>query len=662
MLPIQRMTLYKHGLGFFERVGVFNGTNLRLEFPARAMNDVLKSLVALSNGGQVLGLAFETPPDRNPNARGQRLELDAARSLRDLCESLRGCEVECHSSSGGQRGILLGLEESDNWTETRLLLFQDGQLQVIKLVEIERMTLLDPTSRSDVEVFLRHARSDEERQSAVLQLSDHNHELTVSYIAPAPAWRVSYRLIAAPLDDSDNKNSNERELLLQGWGLFDNTLEEDLENIELILMAGMPVSFRYALHEPNTPTRPLVADENRTVSAPIEFGVVSDSGVGLEMEMEIDQSTLTGGSRAMPVMAKMAMAPAAAGYAASVAPAPMRQQISAQNIQQSTSSAASGEERGAMFAYSIETPVSVGRGQSAMVPILSQSLKGRRECLYNAAKMPQHPVVSLRFRNLTGLTLERGPVTVLESGDYAGEAVIAFSPNKAEVIVPFAVELGLKVREESSQRQQLFRLAVSNGNMYAEEYWYITKTYEIDSRIDQKTQVIVEHQRHSGYEFFESQEPVESSLEQARFVVDCPPRSQSRLVVTERISRSRSEYLASFSQDLLREHLRAHHLDAKTFEGLRKVLEHYGQQQSLQQKLNEASGERKNHYNRQKQLRENLTPLGNSGEEGKLRARFVAELSKSEDALAQLDKREDDLRRQIAALDDTMKTLMQTLG
>ena len=64
-LPIRRMILYKHGVGYFERRGAVSGTALRLSFPRAAMDDVLKSLVALDLGaGQVHGVDFETPEDR----------------------------------------------------------------------------------------------------------------------------------------------------------------------------------------------------------------------------------------------------------------------------------------------------------------------------------------------------------------------------------------------------------------------------------------------------------------------------------------------------------------------------------------------------------------------------------------------------------------------
>src|SRR4051794_19409703 len=83
-LPIRRMILYKHGVGYFERRGAVSGTALRLSFPRAAMDDVLKSLVALDLGaGQVHGVDFETPEDRAAQiARGSiHLSTTAACSI-----------------------------------------------------------------------------------------------------------------------------------------------------------------------------------------------------------------------------------------------------------------------------------------------------------------------------------------------------------------------------------------------------------------------------------------------------------------------------------------------------------------------------------------------------------------------------------------------------
>src|SRR5438270_6130794 len=64
-LPIRRLTLYKHGVGFVERRGTVEGTAVALAFRADEVNDALKSLLALDRqGGQVRGIHYETPMDR----------------------------------------------------------------------------------------------------------------------------------------------------------------------------------------------------------------------------------------------------------------------------------------------------------------------------------------------------------------------------------------------------------------------------------------------------------------------------------------------------------------------------------------------------------------------------------------------------------------------
>src|SRR3954447_14661247 len=93
-LPICRMILYKHGVGYFERRGAVSGTALRLSFPRAAMDDVLKSLVALDLGaGQVHGVDFETPEDRAAQIARGSIHLSDDRSLLDLLRDLRGRRV-----------------------------------------------------------------------------------------------------------------------------------------------------------------------------------------------------------------------------------------------------------------------------------------------------------------------------------------------------------------------------------------------------------------------------------------------------------------------------------------------------------------------------------------------------------------------------------------
>ena len=75
----------------------------------------------------------------------------------------------------------------------------------------------------------------------------------IGYTVEAPVWKASYRV---DLDEDANKTS------LEGWALVDNTTDEDWEDIELTLVAGLPISFVHDLIHPRYRQRPVVAVED----------------------------------------------------------------------------------------------------------------------------------------------------------------------------------------------------------------------------------------------------------------------------------------------------------------------------------------------------------------------------------------------------------------
>jgi hypothetical protein len=459
----------------------------------------------------------------------------------------------------------------------------------------------------------------------------------VQYIAAAPAWRVSYRLIS---ENTNAEDPNARAIFLQGWGLFDNTLEEDLENVELSLMAGMPVSFRYALFEPRTPERPLVEDEERTVGAPIAFA----AGSAMLEESNMD-------------------------YMMAAAPAPIARSRKAKaeskmstQLMQSTQTASSGEERGALFAYRIDQPVSVARGQSGMVPIVGGKLSGKRELLYNPSKHPRNPVASLRFKNTTGLTLERGPVTVLEEREYAGEAMLEFSPTGSELIVAFAIELGVNISEQSQFEMRLEKLGITGTYLQIQEYSVRTTTYELENQTEKPVTVTLEHNRWQGSEVFETPGIVTETLEFTRWQITLATRTRKQFEVRERTLQTRFEEVRNLDGAQLQTYLENKFLDKKTHAALEHVLTQYLNINTINQELNKLEQERERIARRQQQIQANLVSLGREAEEGKLRARLVKELGSLEDRLQAMQNEEDGLRQQIADLEALATELLAKLS
>lgn len=646
-IPITHMTLYKHGVGYFERRARLSGEEVSLSFRVEEMNDVLKSLTAIDWGdGQVLGVEYPSPQSREELLAGCSIRLADGRSLQDLLVSLRGRRVRLLlDQQEGLSGLLLGLDdapEEEPLATALVSLLQDGSslVQAAPLGRVQGVELLDETAAGDLRFFLASSLTQEAHRRVTVRLSPGEHDLLLSYVAPAPSWRVSYRLVLE--DRQEEGEEGERQVLLLGWGIFDNRLEEDLQAISLALVAGMPISFVYDLMTPVTPDRPEVKDESRVAAGPVAFGAASPP----------------------PAMAKMARAaemPLASDGAVMLA-APAPRSVNAEALQRSTAAAASSAGLGELFEYTIATPVTVGRGQSAMAPIVSARLPCRKDLLYNGSKLAGHPVATLRMHNSTGLTLERGPATVLDSGQYAGEAVLPFTTAEGEIVAPYAVELAVKVQEESLASREVQGLRVSGYYLLIEEWDVRTRRYQLNNSSAKAKTVLVEHPRSAQYELFDTPAACEQTAEHLRFAVATPARSEAMLLVRERRLVSRREELRRQSSQGLHDWLKAGLLDARTHNRLSELLGLWEQIAAHERRLAEVEQERQKVYKAQEQARGNMGALGAAGKEGELRASYVDKLRASEQQLEALGDEETKLKAEIARLQTDIELKIRAMA
>ncbi|MBZ0310406.1 MAG: hypothetical protein K8I82_30375, partial [Anaerolineae bacterium] len=395
-LPVREMVLYKHGVGFFVRQGSISGEKAELTFRKDEINDVLKSLAVFDeSGGTVLGLHYQTPMDKSARLASSSIRLSESRSVRDLLRDLRGRQVAlvfevAAGSLETVTGRIIGLDEAlqsnsfvrefppQSGTTLISMLDETQQVQVFPLEALRSFQIQDGQSEHDLSYFLDTSMSEDDRRIVNVRLSEGDHELAVYYVAPTPTWRVSYRLVA----ESDEGGATGK-ALLQGWGLFDNRLEEDLNDVQVTLVAGQPISFIYELYASRIPERPTVQDETRIAPGPIEFesalgGAAPDEDQVEVLSMPEENASWGRGPRV---------------HFRAAAPAPKL----GLTAQQSAPAQAEAKEAGEFFQYIVNNPVSVKRGESALVPIISSEIKYNRELLYNRAKLPKHPVAAMRF-------------------------------------------------------------------------------------------------------------------------------------------------------------------------------------------------------------------------------------------------------------------------
>jgi hypothetical protein len=643
-LPITRLTLYKHGVGFFERRAPLEGEEATLSFRVEEMNDILKSLTPFDwDGGQVLGVEYATPQTREERLAGCSIKLSDTNSLLDLAAALRGRRVALHlDQQETLTGTMVGLDgapQEQPLATTLISLLLDGSEQVatVPLSRLLGVEVLDERGATDLRFFLETSLLQDNFRQVTIRLTPGSHDLAVSYVAPAPTWRVSYRLAA----DSAPAKAEPQALLL-GWGIFDNQLEEDLQGIALSLVAGMPISFVYDLYTPFTPERPVVEEEARVAAAPVEFAQAMPRGAE-------DRAML----REMPMMG--------AGMGAQMAAAAMRAPDLAE-LSKATRVETTTADLGELFQYSIATPVTVGRGQSAMVPIVSARLSHRKDLLYNGSKMPTHPVATLRLKNNTGLTLERGPVTVLEDSQYVGEALLSFTAAGGEIVVPYAVELGAKVREESGARREVHGLRIKGHVLIIEEWDIRWREYQLTNSTNEALTILIEHPRTAQYDLFDTTEPKEKTDEHLRFNLAAAARGEAKLRVQEHRLNRRHEQLQRQSAGTLAGYLKQGLLNARDRGALGDLLALWDKIADRERRLAEIEKERAKVYKAQEQIQGNMKALDKTGKEGTLRASYVDKLEESERRLQGLAGEESSVQAEIAQLNEQIDKKIAALA
>lgn len=641
ILPIRRVVLYKHGVGYFEREGKVEGNDsVTLSFKQAEVSDVLKSMTILDlSGGHIASVSYDSTKPLEQLLAEVALSIPDENSLVGLLPQIKGARLAVAPAGAGSmamrpgsgndaiQGTLLGVDTIERRSADGVvksvqlsLLTDEGAVRSFDLQQLAQLTILDAAVRRDLEFYLRtelSAKKKDTRTFTFFAKGEGARAIRLSYTLEAPVWKATYRIILG---------EESKPPLIQGWAVVDNTQDEDWENVQLSLVAGLPVSFVHDLYTPRYIKRPVVAVKETTGVLPPEV----EEGMMLE-EAEIAPARLIGAEAA----------PAAALSMRSMAK--MRRPASAvDSLSAPSSTPAQVRERklGDLFEYEIEHPVTIRRNQSALVPIVLRSFEGKPVLLYNKATRPENPLRCVEFKNTTGLTLEGGPVTVLEGGSYVGEAMLETLKPDEQRLVPYAVELSVSVLDNiDSRKDAVTRIIIRRGLLQAYYNEVRQTTYAFTNKSDSEATLYVEHPREGkDWKLADTVEPQEITENYWRFRLPLPAKKATRFVVKERQPLWSSYKLADTTDQQITAWLEQRYLDKVAAQVLRQVLHLRLKAADLEQEMQRFGKERDTIHAEQKRIRENLQSLGDRPSEKELRERFVRTLSTQEDRLEQIDK------------------------
>src|SRR5208282_366139 len=118
-LPITRVVLYKHGVGYFEREGAVEGdAALSLAFKQAEVSDVLKSLTVLDlDGGHIASVSYDSTKPLEQLLAEVALSIPDQDSLVHLLPQIKGARIALHSGVADPvEGCILGIDTTERQT------------------------------------------------------------------------------------------------------------------------------------------------------------------------------------------------------------------------------------------------------------------------------------------------------------------------------------------------------------------------------------------------------------------------------------------------------------------------------------------------------------------------------------------------------------------
>ena len=481
-LELHRVMLSAAGIGYFEYGAHADGaTTLGLDVPLAQVDDVLRSLAVFDSHGGVGSIELPGRDDLQQAFSDVPFNEATLASPPTLLNSLRGEEISVAGPAAMTGRIVSANSEqlvpvppaaiATPASHTRVTLLTAAGMRQFILEDASSVQLTDAGLRARVGAALDAARqqsASSQRHLTLRTSSAGARDIIVGYVAAAPLWKASYRVVL-PAEGADRAR-------VQGWAVLENQSGADWHGVDLTLQSGNPVTFHQAIYASYYANRPDVPVEvlGNLLPDPDTRGVPMQLKNGPEPFEPNDGSA---GMRALrrrnfAAQPQMQMAPMAAPMVpgsqadAMEAPAPPPPPPPPPPLAQpDQTTAAAATVVGATF--HVATPIDLARGHTASVPIIDREIPA--EQLDWLQVNSTRPVSALRIVNDGATGLPAGVLTLYAQNkgaqtEFSGDARLSGLPPGESRLLAFAEDLQTSAeRTDSYSDDALLDVEMAHG-------------------------------------------------------------------------------------------------------------------------------------------------------------------------------------------------------
>jgi hypothetical protein len=301
--------------------------------------------------------------------------------------------------------------------------------------------------------------------------------------------------------------------------------------------------------------------------------------------------------------------------------------------------AASAGEIGEVFQYQLKEPVSVSRQHSAMLPILSSGIDGRRVSIYNRADGLDHPMRGVELKNSTGLQLMPGPISVFDGAAYAGDAQIGHITTNDKRLLAYAVDLDVTAIVKEDNASTVRKIRIVNGMLEQTSKQVYSIAYAFSNKDAKRARtILVEQQKMPGWTLVEPKKPADETQNLYRFEASLAPADAGKIDVVQERTDYQSFAVTGYDLNTLLAYAKSGKVSQEVVDAVRKAADMQAAINATQQRLQLLDQERSSIGEDQARIRQNMVSVAKDTE---LYRRYTGKLNEQESRLeAVRDERE----------------------
>ncbi|HUG60736.1 MAG TPA: DUF4139 domain-containing protein [Methylomirabilota bacterium] len=552
---------------------VDGAASISMTVPATQVDDVLKSVLVADPGGSVTAVSLVGSDSVAEAFRGLPFGPADLESTAAIAAAMRGFEAEVDDGGGAtRRGVILGLttvmqpsEGEPSPAPAVSLLTADGEVLQVLLGPAATLTFVDPAVRERIAEAGRALRGGKDDGAKTVRLETRGtgqRTVQVSYVAAAPVWKVSYRVIAG----------DEGKARVQGWAILENATGEDWNDVSVTLSSSNPVALKQRLYDMYWRQR---------MEAPIALpggpvaATIDDGALARTRGQDFAESAPMAPESAAPIMDGMA----------GVASLATMQGLEFQSKGDTRSGISrptqevTAVEGDVGVRFTIPRAVDLPSGHTLSVPIIDADYKAELVSLWQPAGGSRHPVAALFVTNEAEGSVPPGIFTVFDDEGYLGDAQILGIPPGETRYAVFAADPKVGIEVETGNVDSIQSVRADRGVVTVTRRLERVTTYVAEGPATGAGRTImIDHPRQIGWRISTDATVESETGSTLRLRGRLEPGDEAEIVVTESRSTDETVYLLDEEAEALLAWSTTEGIDAETsakfakIAGLRRAL------------------------------------------------------------------------------------------